>query len=52
MWSNYIHTNKVHRSSVTTEFDYLSSAWKNGGVWSYAALQASLRGNKANYALA
>lgn len=52
VWSNYIHTNKVHRSSVTTEFDYRSSPWTKKGVWSYASTQASVKGNKTNWDVA
>lgn len=49
VYSNYYHSTKTHRSSVTTQFDYYSSGWKSAGLVSYASLQSSLQGNQANW---
>ncbi len=49
VYSNYYHPTAWHRSSVTTQYDYYSSPWKAKAETSYACLQSSLQGNKANY---
>jgi len=51
--SNYYHASKTHRSSVSTPYETVRSAWKAKGVWSYANTYPNPGGgNSCNYALA
>lgn len=52
VWSSYHHPSRLHRSSVTTNTDYKSSAWLGAGSWTNAQLPLGPWGNKANYAVA
>jgi lactococcin 972 family bacteriocin len=50
VWSNYLHNNHTHKSSVVNgDGDYQSSPWVSRGTWSEASTRATLSGNKSYY---
>ena len=51
VYSTFYHDYSTHRSSVTTSYGYYSSPWTAKRAASYASLQSSISGNKANWDL-
>jgi lactococcin 972 family bacteriocin len=50
VWSNYLHNDKTHKSSVVNgDGDYQTSPWTSKGNWSEASTRATWRGNKSYY---